>query len=902
MLSLPLSWLPGTLLLRSDRMMMQLCAWLDTPSPSSRIPSIQAILVGEINLLTPHRYRLDDAERAIQTQLPESAKLDYTFSYLDDWFDALFEIDGKRIQVQHGQEELYEAVLARLHPSTIIGYRLARDLARNRLKVKDVIALSDATRAHFLRPPHPWQELAENHIHFSGSYGSAMTLMEHFSSQATPDDWYAYDPHNRLPHVPDIGVINSNQLSVGQLVDLAKAARRLLLCFELQLCAPPDLHKRTASILRAIRAGRRLHHQRQELPRFELFDHLPTEDAESPRALLSLARRLARQGNREAELLLHTVHLHWILLRQGAASTVGMLAKLQLHLINLLRSYMVMGSNLGLSHFARFYDSSLRDPGATGVSTELVQHDCACQSFDSGTTLLEGRITPKALEPSRLIPLIHALERRILYHQRQFRTSDTLSPPTDLLPLTRAWRHADAGELPEKRYKFVVHFLRSKDDRTRSKDNHAVASQTLQLPPRHARLRLRLHQEALSIEEFLLSAHWQNLSAWDLHLHGPGNKSRLLAHRAELQKQKIDLTSLVTGLDVAGVETSTPPEVYAPVINRLRTPAPWRHGTIPTAWPRDELTTHPRLHIMVHAGEDFPHIIQGMRRIDESVRYYQMGHGDRLGHALALGLNPAIWLERQGEVMMTAGEYLDNLVWIEHQIRKLALRAPRFAGYTNLQTAYIHELCTEIYGTNHSAETLFVAWERRDQCPFENNKTKNKKNKDDDPTRNAQWLLKTYHHDPSVRRNMNAPMVLSKPDRAGLGDCELWEAVQDMLMERYCDMGIGIETNPSSNVFIADLRHYGEHPIFRWHPPKARLLNPGKPFNRFGLRRSHLACTVNTDDPTIFPTTLHHELQLLKKAAMRHHDCSEIEAEAWVESLRKHGILTYKASEYRHFL
>lgn len=49
------------------------------------------------------------------------------------------------------------------------------------------------------------------------------------------------------------------------------------------------------------------------------------------------------------------------------------------------------------------------------------------------------------------------------------------------------------------------------------------------------------------------------------------------------------------------------------------------------------------------AGEDFKHIISGIRSIYEAITFLEMGHGDRLGHCTAIGINPALWLKRTGE-------------------------------------------------------------------------------------------------------------------------------------------------------------------------------------------------------------------------------------------------------------
>jgi hypothetical protein len=49
-----------------------------------------------------------------------------------------------------------------------------------------------------------------------------------------------------------------------------------------------------------------------------------------------------------------------------------------------------------------------------------------------------------------------------------------------------------------------------------------------------------------------------------------------------------------------------------------------------------------------------------------------MREGDRLGHALALGIVPKKWVARQGEMMLPLDEHLDNLVWLWHHASMLS--------------------------------------------------------------------------------------------------------------------------------------------------------------------------------------------------------------------------------------
>ena len=93
----------------------------------------------------------------------------------------------------------------------------------------------------------------------------------------------------------------------------------------------------------------------------------------------------------------------------------------------------------------------------------------------------------------------------------------------------------------------------------------------------------------------------------------------------------------VVGVDVAGAERLAPNWVYKPFVDALRGSA----GR--------------RLLVSVHAGEDYYHVSNGLRKVYEAAVLIGLGFQDSIGHALALVAEP-----RHGEA---AGEPLDELLW-----------------------------------------------------------------------------------------------------------------------------------------------------------------------------------------------------------------------------------------------
>ncbi|MDM5181689.1 hypothetical protein PO883_31410 [Massilia sp. DJPM01] len=116
--------------------------------------------------------------------------------------------------------------------------------------------------------------------------------------------------------------------------------------------------------------------------------------------------------------------------------------------------------------------------------------------------------------------------------------------------------------------------------------------------------------------------------------------------------------------------------------------------------------------------------------------------------------------------------------------------------------------------------------------------------------------------------------------------------LQDHLLETYRLAGLTIETNPTSNLYIARLRTYKEHPIFRWAPPDAQLLAAGAKYNEYGLRDGPIPVTINTDDPGIMPTTLRTEFLLM--AAAGHGLKPSADLDAWLAAIKQHGNAHFK--------
>lgn len=343
------------------------------------------------------------------------------------------------------------------------------------------------------------------------------------------------------------------------------------------------------------------------------------------------------------------------------------------------------------------------------------------------------------------------------------------------------------------------------------------------------------------------------------------------------------LARWVRGLDACSQEIACRPEVFAPAFRYARHMAAGQNGA-----------AFPALRLTYHVGEDFLDVADGLRAIDEAVRYLELGRGDRLGHALAMGIDPAAWYaKRRGSLVLPAQDALDNTAWLLYALQRLdwqdgALRQRLESWYDTL--------CARIYGGPIPLVRYRQAWLLRgdepgcyrdrpvflwgdDRCRLSpDHRCRALRERDAD----VRELYRRYHYDPRVRRLGAELMPFTLPP----GYAPAVQAVQRDMRERIARRGIGVETNPSSNYLISRFGDYDRHPIVTFndlylHDP------PQEP---------PLFVSINTDDQGVFDTDLENEFSLMASALENAADQSGARLYApeqvyrWVDQVRQMGL------------
>lgn len=554
---------------------------------------------------------------------------------------------------------------------------------------------------------------------------------------------------------------------------------------------------------------------------------------------------------------------------------------------DVFRSALVMSRGRTLKDFVKFYSNPLK----SGNGDEFRGESAA--EFMNGVRLWEaksGRAPSRKEARTALAEMLHTLMRRC--------------PEYAAREAGGVWSRFVAPYQGEMKFCRSYHFIKNPKNVDTSKSDGGPAPRQ-----RHRAEYREVETRGHELRKFLQQE--KNIVRLDRLFAEEFPSS---ADARELSRYHFDLRALLRTLDAAGDERLFPPEVFAPMIRALR------KGALPQRMSPGFDVAHLRpMKVSMHAGECFESLSTGMRRVDELMEFGDLREGDRIGHALAAGVDPRGWADAHEECVVTLEDFFDDAVWLRRAARLAGSVFPDAFRWTSFYEERIRRWAPELYSARALEkarirgdffEVLERAWLlrrnwpnserpfpqdgwRRALCP-DFRELRDEKNP-------AVMLYREYLESTTYRRAARREIVLRRRElgiahgeRDGnvveLGEKELdfWEALQDCLIEKCARRGVVFETNPSSNVFITDLSGYGVHPIFRWRPVRTDELNAGEKYNRFGLRHGPVRVCVNTDDPAIFNTGILKEFALLSGVAERM-GYAKGDIETWIEALRVAG-------------
>lgn len=398
----------------------------------------------------------------------------------------------------------------------------------------------------------------------------------------------------------------------------------------------------------------------------------------------------------------------------------------------------------------------------------------------------------------------------------------------------------------------------------------------------------------------------------------------------ELKNRQCEAAERIKGIDACSPEIWCRPEVFAQAFRYLKNYIPEK--TLKT-FSQAENTM---LRATYHVGEDFLDIVDGLRAIDEAISFLNLKCGDRLGHALALGVDIDEWYRNKAyRILINKMSFIDNLAWVYAKLRQYDIKEcedaktyieKRFEEYfteiyknnlsskkqmeiiRNAQNYYAERKIVHNYDHNNfhiSINDYYDSWKLRGDNPllYKNGFFQLTNCNLDDWDRYAvnrefpinykiryvpevALLYYEYHYNSKVK--VTGDQIIE----VKVEDCMIKaiKLVRKKMQQEICNRGVAIETNPSSNYQIGTFRRYDKHPIVSWY-------NYGLTCNQIELENCpQLQVSINTDDQGVFATYIENEYAYLALALEKckdekgNHKYNRTMILQWLDNIRKMGI------------
>jgi hypothetical protein len=243
--------------------------------------------------------------------------------------------------------------------------------------------------------------------------------------------------------------------------------------------------------------------------------------------------------------------------------------------------------------------------------------------------------------------------------------------------------------------------------------------------------------------------------------------------------------------------------------------------------------SHPRLNLRpiqtaFHLGEDFDHLLTGLREIFEPFQWGLIQAGDRIGHALALGLSPEKWCEQNPWIRMRPWDRILDTGFIYWALDRLAIELD--AGQIERMRLQASDAFQCIFNERppNSLDSARNLWLSLPGLPARD-LSGVKRSPDDLAT--AQRYLDRIRDERLVGRTA-LTLSLAVETRS---DLPMLKAIHAAVHNRVARAMVAVEVNPSSNLLVGGFRCIFEQPVFH---------------------TSNIPITLNADDPLTFATTL----------------------------------------------
>lgn len=382
-----------------------------------------------------------------------------------------------------------------------------------------------------------------------------------------------------------------------------------------------------------------------------------------------------------------------------------------------------------------------------------------------------------------------------------------------------------------------------------------------------------------SFHKLALVAHFIK-KPWSVNPAHKAGPYRFFAHREEL-KQSTNvllqtlarwprLSTWLRGIDAAANELDAPPEVFASCYRICQAAGLTRRS--------------------YHVGEDFPHLLTGLRKMLDALELLDLRDGDRIGHGTAMGMSPQLWRERMpGKLTVKRGEWMLDLLAAWRLLREMP-------GGTAESYRVAHDLAayaSHVFGRDISCAALERAMGFRYLDAYYLQESYDPSWRWDIASLNDLWQAEAKRvHEARVSNLQDTDLLwewLSKPNLwersealvevdAAYFDDATYIRIQQALMVKVAKYGVIIETLPSSNVRISHYHNFSEHHALRWMRVPG-FMQEGDP---------EIMVSLGSDDPGIFAGDLSTEFYQLY-AALRNQNIGDKAALDYLAPLNERG-------------
>lgn len=309
---------------------------------------------------------------------------------------------------------------------------------------------------------------------------------------------------------------------------------------------------------------------------------------------------------------------------------------------------------------------------------------------------------------------------------------------------------------------------------------------------------------------------------------------------------------LYSGIDAANYEVNCPPEIFGPSFRRIKAVDGCR-----------------QIGQTYHVGEEFSSLLSGLRAIDETLEFLEYEPNDRLGHALALGIDVKEFFRTKRDLLQeTVREYFDDIVWSYHQLesKDYVLKDYLINKFRYLISNYFLPNNSLSRYAHYNIREFYLAWVLRGSDPYEvydihyrakkveNTYLLNAKAKDFEEAiqnPNARLLYLDYHFKEDIR-DLDQKIHLGTIDEEYIS---VVTKVQESLLKKVSSRRVFVEANPTSNKKISSITKYTKLPLFKITP--------------IGECDYRISSSINTDDSSIFQTNLCNEYYIIAAALIR---------------------------------